>query len=227
MANLTEVSQWENVIRQLENGEAATGGADGLANMQAKQLANRTKWLKDNYFPLSGALISASVIAKDNLAGYLQINGGNTDNDAFLNLFASESSRPGNFSLRTGKNESGGRGILEASPTTSLLWNGADLGNSAIVAKSLDDIGYIKYASGLTIQWGYVDITNASRTTVTFPINFAVNVCTFLATINWRDSSNDTLSIRHVVSNVKQSAEVVLNEIVSGTTRTNWIAIGR
>ena len=46
MANLTEVSQWESVIRQIENGEAATGGADGLANMQAKQLANRTQWLK-------------------------------------------------------------------------------------------------------------------------------------------------------------------------------------
>ena len=46
MANLTEVSQWENVIRQLENGEAATGGADGLANVQAKQLANRTQYLK-------------------------------------------------------------------------------------------------------------------------------------------------------------------------------------
>lgn len=47
MANLAEVSQWENVIRQIENGEAATGGADGLANVQAKQLANRTKYLKD------------------------------------------------------------------------------------------------------------------------------------------------------------------------------------
>ena len=44
MANITEVSQWENVIRQIENGEAATGGADGLANVQAKQLANRTQW---------------------------------------------------------------------------------------------------------------------------------------------------------------------------------------
>ena len=46
MANLTEVSQWESVIRQIENGEAATGGANGLANVQAKQLANRTQWLK-------------------------------------------------------------------------------------------------------------------------------------------------------------------------------------
>ena len=46
MANLTEVSLWDSVIRQIENGEAATGGADGLANVQAKQLANRTQYLK-------------------------------------------------------------------------------------------------------------------------------------------------------------------------------------
>ena len=55
MANITEVSQWENVIRQIENGEAATGGADGLANVQAKQLANRTQWLKGNLAPIVNA----------------------------------------------------------------------------------------------------------------------------------------------------------------------------
>ena len=61
MANLTEVSQWENVIRQLENGEAATGGADGLANIQAKQLANRTKWLKEHLAPMANAVFSGTM----------------------------------------------------------------------------------------------------------------------------------------------------------------------
>lgn len=70
MANLAEVSQWENVIRQLENGEAATGGADGLANVQAKQLANRTKYLKDNYLPLAGGAITGALSCNGNdLAG--------------------------------------------------------------------------------------------------------------------------------------------------------------
>lgn len=62
MAIITEVSQWENVIRQLENGEAATGGADGLANVQAKQLANRTKWLKENYLPLTGGALTGNAL---------------------------------------------------------------------------------------------------------------------------------------------------------------------
>jgi hypothetical protein len=37
---------------------------------------------------------------------------------------------------------------------TNLTWNANDLGNAAIVAKSLEQNGYIKYASGLIIQWG-------------------------------------------------------------------------
>lgn len=61
MANITEVSQWENVIRQIENGEAATGGADGLANVQAKQLANRTQYLKGNLAPIVNAAFSGTL----------------------------------------------------------------------------------------------------------------------------------------------------------------------
>ena len=107
MANITEVSQWENVIRQLENGEAATGGADGLANVQAKQLANRTKWLKDNYLPLTGGALNGN----------------------------------------------------------SLTWNGNDLAGSAIEAKSLSNNGYVRYASGLVIQWfSSTEITIAANT---------------------------------------------------------------
>ena len=124
MANITEVSQWENVIRQLENGEAATGGADGLANMQAKQLANRTKWLKENCLPLTGGALNGD----------------------------------------------------------SLTWNGNDLAGSAIVAKSLGPIGYIKYASGLIIQWtGAWGIpTGTTEKKVNFPISFPNGV--FFAT---------------------------------------------
>lgn len=111
MANITEVSQWESVIRQIENGEAATGGADGLANVQAKQLANRTQWLKGNLAPIVNAAFSGT--------------------------------------LKHGNN---------------------DLAGSAIVAKSLGTNGYIKFASGLTIQWGRLEGTTLQ--TITMPITF-------------------------------------------------------
>lgn len=129
MANITEVSQWENVIRQLENGEAATGGADGLANIQAKQLANRTKWLKGNLAPIVNAAFSGT--------------------------------------LKHGNN---------------------DLAGSAIVAKSLGNIGYIKYASGLIIQFVHLhNITFNSEGiyTYTFPISFST---TPALTVTYTDS---------------------------------------
>lgn len=47
MANLTEVSQWEAGVFQLEISTRVLGGTGGPANTQAQQLANRTTWLKD------------------------------------------------------------------------------------------------------------------------------------------------------------------------------------
>lgn len=46
MANLPEVSQWESVY-QLETTDPVVGGAGGISNSQGKNLANRTKYLKD------------------------------------------------------------------------------------------------------------------------------------------------------------------------------------
>lgn len=92
MANLTEVSQWENVIRQIENGEAATGGADGLANVQAKQLANRTKWLKENYLPRNlGEYSPGNGLYTSNNTSNLLIAGGKTwDEGAHLQIFGKD-----------------------------------------------------------------------------------------------------------------------------------------
>jgi len=46
MATLTEVIEWTEGIYQLETDDPVLGGADGIDNVQAKQLANRTQWLK-------------------------------------------------------------------------------------------------------------------------------------------------------------------------------------
>ena len=98
MANIAEVSQWENVIRQVENGEAATGGADGLANVQAKQLANRTQWLKENYLLLRGGELTGSVISKNSDVGLLTLCGGkSTEKAANLQLFSGNEVNYGNF----------------------------------------------------------------------------------------------------------------------------------
>ncbi|HDU4843900.1 TPA: hypothetical protein RFT94_003402, partial [Klebsiella pneumoniae subsp. pneumoniae] len=45
--NIKESSQWEESITLLTRKQRVEGGLDGAANIQAKELANRTAWLKD------------------------------------------------------------------------------------------------------------------------------------------------------------------------------------
>jgi len=46
MGKLVETSQWEEDLYQLETGDPVEGGPDGVSNKQAKQLGNRTRYLK-------------------------------------------------------------------------------------------------------------------------------------------------------------------------------------
>ena len=55
MANLQETNQWEAGVYQLETTDPVEGGAEGIDNLQAKQLANRTAWLKAQLTLLTSA----------------------------------------------------------------------------------------------------------------------------------------------------------------------------
>lgn len=68
MANLTELSQWETGIYQLETTDSVEAGAGGISNKQARLLGNRTKWLKDNSLVfLKKGTVSVGDIAADKL----------------------------------------------------------------------------------------------------------------------------------------------------------------
>ncbi|HCT3600873.1 TPA: hypothetical protein OTU02_004925, partial [Klebsiella pneumoniae] len=43
---INEISLWEEEIYLLRRNDRVLGGVDGVANMQARQLANRTQYLK-------------------------------------------------------------------------------------------------------------------------------------------------------------------------------------
>ena len=47
MASINETAQWENEIYQIARGDKVEGGRGGAANIQAKQLGNRTRYLYD------------------------------------------------------------------------------------------------------------------------------------------------------------------------------------
>lgn len=46
MANLPESNEWPEGVYQLETSDPVLGGPEGIDNLQAKQLASRTKWLR-------------------------------------------------------------------------------------------------------------------------------------------------------------------------------------
>lgn len=56
MAFLTESSEWEDGIYQLETSDPVLGGPSGISNQQGKQLANRTLYLKDTLEATTAAL---------------------------------------------------------------------------------------------------------------------------------------------------------------------------
>ncbi|SMB82392.1 Phage tail fibre repeat-containing protein [Pasteurella testudinis DSM 23072] len=60
MANLTETSTFESGIYQLEKTDPVVAGKDGIANKQAQQLANRTKYLKAEQDKLKTATAAAT-----------------------------------------------------------------------------------------------------------------------------------------------------------------------
>lgn len=55
MANLPESPTYEAGIYQLETTDEVIGGVNGVSNLQGKQLANRTAWLKDRVDTLLSA----------------------------------------------------------------------------------------------------------------------------------------------------------------------------
>ena len=61
MANLTEAETYEPGIYQLETTDKLMGGALGISNRQAAQLANRTAWLKAHSLAMSTGTFTATL----------------------------------------------------------------------------------------------------------------------------------------------------------------------
>lgn len=69
MANLNETPQWEAGIYQLETSDPVLGGQDGISNRQAKQLANRTAFLKAQVEAGSGIVAGTYAVVTVNNKG--------------------------------------------------------------------------------------------------------------------------------------------------------------
>lgn len=120
-----------------------------------------------------------NIYTRDKETGSLYFSGGHYGRGAWLELCGKDKTGyAGNFSLES--NDGTNKAQLKGYPTGELTWTGRqtyvedDLGGSAIVAKSLGINGYIKYASGLIVQWGRVSPSQSSgyELAVDLPISY-------------------------------------------------------
>ena len=68
MGVIKETVNWESSIYQIEPTDPVLAGENGPANTQARQLANRTAWLKSNIDGCNTEIIAAR-------SGYTDLNG--------------------------------------------------------------------------------------------------------------------------------------------------------
>lgn len=61
MADLPESNEWPEGIYQIETSDPVLGGPEGISNLQAKQFASRTTWLKDQ---IAKIVAGTSVVGK-------------------------------------------------------------------------------------------------------------------------------------------------------------------
>jgi hypothetical protein len=69
MTNLTETSNFDANVRELETTDYAIGGAGGVANSQAQALANRTQWLKAQVAALVAEIVTLAPLASPGFTG--------------------------------------------------------------------------------------------------------------------------------------------------------------
>jgi hypothetical protein len=88
MANLTEITQFDTSVYQIETTDPVLGGANGIANVQAKQLANRTQYLKVRTDQVDAAASGFGTL--DARLDLMQADISGTDIDMFNALVASD-----------------------------------------------------------------------------------------------------------------------------------------
>ncbi len=154
-------------------------------------------WMISRDLPVSGGAMTGAApkIRKIDNNGLLQVCGGSLDSKgSFLTLSGEDAQdSQGLFNLTARTSNAGA--ALVGKPDFTLTWNDNDLAGSAIVAKSLGTNGYIKYASGLIMQWGSIAQNSGNAYYVTFPISFPTIVPVIMVSKGGSDGPTANVSV--------------------------------
>ena len=167
MAALPETETYESEIYQIEITDAVIGGPNGLSNTQAKQLANRTNWLKSKFDGIVAGTIAAGSAAKLSAARTIALTGIFTGSTSF--------DGSGNVSINTSVAD-GAIGIPKVAGLQSALDSKADI--------SVLSGGFVKPTTGALFS-------KVNAYSISIPVGTKVLVGTTLVTV----SATVTLSL--------------------------------
>lgn len=179
MANLPESATWEGGIYQLEKTDPVDGGPDGISNNQAKQLANRTAYLKQEVelrAPLNSPALTGNPTAPTQAPGTNNLSLANT---AFVQaaLAALVDSSPGaldtlnELAAALGDDPNFAATVMNALAGKADILRGVPTGTVAFIAGDDAPAGWLKLNGAVLSRAGYSDLwahaNNASGNLVT------------------------------------------------------------
>ena len=110
-------------------------------------------------------------------------------------------------------------------PASTLVTIKNLLGQGAIVASKLDaNAGFVKFANGFTIQWGYGGADNQKKTTVTYPIGFTAVFISCAIDAFW---VGETPLYLANVANESSNSKAVFMGSASNIGSYYWFALGK
>lgn len=77
MGNISEIVNWEPSINQIETSDPLLGGDTGPLNLSAKQLANRTQWLKQamqGFVGIQNFTVNHTLVVEEMLYNLIVVN---------------------------------------------------------------------------------------------------------------------------------------------------------
>ena len=222
MANVKEIDKWEPGIYQLETTDPVMGGEDGIDNLQAKQLANRTLYLKKQIETVSNSIPAVPVQSVNGKTGTVELSAADVDTlteQQLLEQFLPAKLKSGNKPIY----EVGDQVNFENRPTV----NGNYIVTVDEFSNKLNTHGYQKLPSGLIIQWGGSGALGSR--VCTYPISFNNFLCAFATSNDVGGSfvSTDTNKTQN------PNAQIYLTPYTSSGAKItdrlifiNWLAIG-
>ncbi|MHC8342235.1 glycine-rich domain-containing protein [Pseudomonas sp. RT6P73] len=161
MAELPELNEWPEGIYQLETSDPVLGGPEGIDNLQAKQLASRTKWLKaqlallgENKQPLDATLTAlANLVLTGNKLIYA------TGVDTFATTALSSFIR----TLLDDVDDAAARDTLGAAPLVSPALSGTPTAPTAAAGVTSSQIATTEFVQTAIAKYSSVTAISVSQ----------------------------------------------------------------